>query len=448
MESKRLMESKSFVGTLSKNGDRVQVSFAVQIEISGEAQITLDRFPLDDSTKFIAKYFYSAGTEFERFALKGASLDGTEFDCDNIIFTSLKDNLFEAVRTICPVIHYSLATLTMPHEHSGPPVLIWRLKGFECFAPLSASTDLGTIYMVGAKDADGKDEVSGFIRVSAGDAPQDLVAWRKSAENFCDHLRHVMSFAANADLSFPITEFMNEEMIEIELYSRTKQQKSVWPPFYWLNLQEIFQCAIENFFKPKFPVENLYFAVKWFNMHSSYREANLITAMTVLENLIDSNLSEQDGLLVGNKTFEKLRKKLSAVVKDEVKSWTGSEEAQQAFIYELNNKFSDLKRRSLIEKLNLLAMRWGVRLGDIEKKMIKEAKSARDQVVHRGHYKPSPKVVGDLHDHVLTVRELVVRFILTALQFEGRYRSYVGGQHDREFGKDAPNLEYSPVVTP
>jgi hypothetical protein len=135
-------------------------------------------------------------------------------------------------------------------------------------------------------------------------------------------------------------------------------------------------------------------------------------------------------------------------VKDEVKGWTDNAESQQEFVCELNNRFSELKRRSLIEKLNLLATRWGVHLDDIPKTKISEAKSARDQVVHRGHYEPGPRVIGDLHDHVLAVRELVVRFILTALQFDGRYRSFVDGQHDRDFTKGISNLNYRLVATP
>lgn len=448
MEPQTLMETKTFSGTLSKNSDKTEVSFSVRVEISGEAIITLDRFPLDASTKFISVYFHNAGTDFERFFLCGAAPDGTNFECDNIIFTSLGNEFSEGEQTICPVTHYSLAKMIMPCESTELPVLIWRVKGFQSFAPLFDSIDLGTVEMVGAKEMDGKDEVSGFIRITATSAPTDLELWRESAASLCDHLRHIMSFAVNVDLASPITEFMSQRRVEVELYSRSKQQKSIWPPFNWLHLQDIFRCAVRSYVEPVLPVKNLFFAIQWFNMHGSYREANLISSMTVLENLIDSNLTKQDGLLLGEKTFETLRKKLSLVVKEQAKGWTADETEQQAFVCELNNRFSDLKRRSLIEKLNLLATRWGVRLDDFDTRKIAEAKSARDQVVHRGHYVPGPKVVGDLHDHVLTVRELVVRFILTSLQFEGRYNTFVDGQHDREFCKDAPRLDYCLVETP
>lgn len=447
MEQKFIMEPKSFTGTLSKDDDKFELIFSIYVEISGEAVISFNRFPLNASTRFISENFYKAGTHFEKFSLNGISPDSATFKCNDLIITSLESVYSNEATTICPVAHYSLATIIMPCEGAILPVLSWRLKGFQCFRPLSAETDLGTVEMIGLKDADGKNEVSGHIKVIALNAPRNLDVWRELAAKLCDHLRHVMSFAANADLAFPIIEFSNQGQVEVKLYSRGKQQKSVWPPFNWLDLFGIFQCTVRSHFQAEFEVNNLFFAIQWFNMHGTYREANLISSMTVLENLIDSNLPEKDRFLLNDKTYEALRKKLSDVVKYEVNKWTEDEEERKKFVAELNSRFSDLKRRSLIEKLYLLAKRWGVRLDDIERTRISEAKSARDQVVHRGHYIPSSKVTGNLHDHVLTARELVVRFILTALNFEGRYCTYIDGQHSREFSRDDPMLDYRLTFT-
>jgi hypothetical protein len=436
MEARLFMEPKSFTGTLSKGDDQIELTFSVQVETSGEAFISFNRFPLDASTKFILDNFNNSGTYFEKFSLSGISGDSTTFTCDDVIFTSLENMHSEAFRSICPVVHYSLAKIILPCEDIIQPVLSWKLKGFQSFRALLAETELGTVEISGAKDSDGKNELSGHIKVVAPSNEKNLLVWRKSANDLCNHLRHVMSFAANADLASPITEFANQGQIEFELFSCGKQRKSVWPPFAWLDLQNIFQCAVRSYFQPVFEVKNLIFAIQWFNMHGTYREANLISAMTVLENLIDSNLSEEDRLLLSHKKYEILRKKLSNVVKEEAKSWAPADPVvQQQFVIELNNRFSDLQRKSLLDKLYLLAGRWGVQLDDIDRQKIGYAKAARDQVVHRGLYMPGNNINGDLHDHVLTVRELVVRFILTALDFEGSYLSYVEGQHSREFRK-------------
>lgn len=448
MENKWQMEWRSFDGTIAKGKDQVRLSFSVAVDDAGEAAIILERFLLDTTSEFIVKHFHNGGTDFERFTLHGRAPDGAEFHCDDAFFTSLANSYLEDGESICPVVHYSLAKIVMPFAHSEVPVLTFRIKGFESSRPLRAETHLGRLEMVGGKDIDEKNEVSGFVRVTAFGSPNNLETWKESAEELCDHVRHVMSFAANVDLMSPLTELADQDRLTLELYSCSRQQKSIWAPFDPLDLREIFQCAVRSYFEPTFAVKNLFFAIKWFNMHGLYREANLISSMTVLENLIDSNLLKEDGLLLGEKAFEKLRKKLSAVVKDEVKVWSTDADEQRKLVAEINTKFSDLRRRSLLEKLNILATRWGVPLHDIEKSRISEAKSARDQVVHRGHYEPSAKVVGDLHDHLLTVRELVVRFILTALGFQGRYRSFVNGQHYRNFASDVAVPEYCLTYSP
>lgn len=444
MSSKLLMESKSFSGSLSFHENILKLDFSVHIEISGEAVLLIPSIPLNMETKFISDGFHNTGTKFNKFSLSGTSSDGVTFKSDNVIFTCLNSHSSQTSSKIRPNADYSSAAITMPCDTTSNPILFWRIKGFQSFSPLSIETDLGTVEMIGERDADGKNEVSGYIKVTSSSSQEYFESWQKKANTFCNHLLYVMSFAANTDLACPIIEFVHQDKIEIKLHSCGKQQKSVYPPIHWMNLKEIFQCSIKNYFDPQFEVKNLFFAIQWFNIHNSYREANLISSMTVLENLIDSNLTNQDCLLFTDKQFNYLRKKLSCVVKEQIKEWTDDESAQNKLISDINGKFSDLKRRSLIDKINLLAMRWGVVLDDIAPEKINGAKSARDHVVHRGHYTPKNHMTGDLHDHVLLVREIVVRFILTSLNFEGRYESYVDGQKYIVFRKNNPKLNYTP----
>lgn len=437
-----------FTGNLSLGSDRLDVVFSVGVNASGEAVISIDPFPLDATSRFVS-ISDGTGSRFTEFLLCGTTSDGTTFDCDNLIFTSLANRISDEAWTVSPSAAYSVAHLTMaPESPSEAPVVKWHIKGFKSHDILLATSPLGEVLMAGTKDKDGTNEISGAIRISADCSPPDLEKWREDAEKLCEHLHHVMSFATDVNLAYPISEFFHEDRIDVTLYSRGVQGKSNHPPFPWLDLSGIFACAVKSYFQPAFEVRNLYFATQWFTMHGAYREANLISAMTVLENLIDSNLPEEDGLILRPTTFETLRKKLSTVVKEAAMDWTKDKVKQDAFVREFNNRFSDLKRRSFIDKLNLLARRWGVRIDDIPEANIRGAKSARDQVVHRGHYEPKAGTTRDLHDHLLTVREIVVRFILTALRFEGRYLSYVDGQESRVFESSPLALDYGKGETP
>jgi hypothetical protein len=442
MEKSWSMQPKNFTGHLSKEGDKVSVSFTIGVCTEGDVVITFVRFPLDQTSTFIGKHFHVSGTHFSEFHLSGSSSDGTFFECDNIIFTSLGERVDAGIRTIAPKAHYSVAKLTLSEDVVSPPTLTWRLKGFESFHSLTASCPLGTVEMWGAKNAVEKGEMSGVIRIRALGVVEDLDDWIERVFSLCDDLRHIMSFAAGVNLTCPIMELSNNGQISIEANSQGRQEKSESAIFSPLHLDAIFQCAIKFHFQPAFEVRNLHFAIQWFVMRPFYREAHLISLMTVLENLIDSNLPDEDTLLLSPQRFEKLRKGLSKVIKTEVLEWTTDPAEQKAFVQDLNNRLTDLKRRSLVDKLVLLGKRWGVKFEDIAMSEIREAKTARDHVVHRGQYEPKPGASADLYDHILTVREMVVRFILTALQFEGRYMSYRGGYHSRVFEKNLPKLQH------
>ncbi len=424
------MKSKSFSGTLSIDSYSLNVQFKVALSKAGEAIIDLAPLTYNTETLFISQYIDQEESRFSEFTLSGKAEDSTTFHCEDIIFPALNRQIFEGVCSICPKSDYSKVQIEIPAQSPGLPLVKWHLKGFEAFHELSASTRLGRLQMVGAMNAAVADEITGFLAVKAESLPPSLLEWREEVEKLCQHVRYVMSFAVGKVIGFPIKEFNHESRASVEVFSQSNQLDTGMPTFNRLNLATIFECAVRSYFEPPIIVKNLEFAIQWFLMRGAYREANLISSMTVLENLIDSNLSQGDALILTPKKFEQLRKKLSKVVKDEAINWTDKVDEQAAYVKELNDRFSDLKRKSLIDKVKLLAIQWGVRLDGINDDSIRAAKIARDHVVHQGSYQAKPGDTLDLHDHLLTTRELVVRFILTALGFEGKYYTFIGGWNE------------------
>jgi hypothetical protein len=147
--------------------------------------------------------------------------------------------------------------------------------------------------------------------------------------------------------------------------------------------------------------------------------------------LIDSNVTETEGLILPKGAFDKTRRVLFNVIRACVAKWaTGSEEA----LSELNETLAGLNRRSMLRKLKLLALRWSVPLDGISDESLRAAKNARDRVVHRGqYYEDAGESDADLWTHITVIREVAVRFLLTAIGFKGRYHSYIGGYHDAVF---------------
>ena len=170
-------------------------------------------------------------------------------------------------------------------------------------------------------------------------------------------------------------------------------------------------------------------------MEATYNEVNLVNAMTALENLVTSNLGDSDALIRPKSEFDKTRKVLRTVLGQCIEKWSKDDVRNtEEIVRDLNERLADLNRRSIFQKLLILADRWSVPLDGIGEDKIKSAKQARDRIVHRGHYYDNgTDGSGELWEHVTVVREIVVRFLLTAIGYRGGYFSYVGGCHDAQF---------------
>jgi hypothetical protein len=156
--------------------------------------------------------------------------------------------------------------------------------------------------------------------------------------------------------------------------------------------------------------------------------------------LLTTNLQPSDLALRPKKQFEKLRDEILAAARRQLKDLSMEEDAINDEVAVLRPKLNDLNRRTLKDKIHLLAKRWGVPLDGISDEALGKAKQARDHIVHRGQYEPKDPSE-DLMDHVRLTRELVVRFVLAALEFEGAYTSPMTGEHGQRFKALPPQTD-------
>jgi hypothetical protein len=241
-----------------------------------------------------------------------------------------------------------------------------------------------------------------------------------------------MSLAASSLLRAPIIEFFCGDDVEVVLWSQTQQETSAFRVVHFLAQEAIFEAAVKSFFDPPIVVKNIFFAIEWFGMDAEYSEVRLVAAMTALENLIDANSLDEETLIQPPRDFDKTRRALRKVIRACLEKWSPND--RERLLAELNDKLGDVNRRPFLAKLDRLAKRWGVPLEDINQKSLQAAKNARDRIVHRGQYYEDAKDAdADLWTHVVVVREIAVRFLLTAIGYKGRYISYLGGYHDADF---------------
>lgn len=437
MQDLGLSEFKSFLGNLQAGSDTAPITFCARIDGSGKVEFDFGEIILTKETRFIRKWWDGEGSRPGYFLLSGKAEDGTEFETVDLHFNSLGNGWGkETGERMNPIGGCSRAEfrrkLAAP---TSKAMLRMYVKGFQNLRQLTSECCLGIVDMVGENSIDDPDNITGYIAVQSDNEPADLTAWHAQADELLEHIRRVMSFASATVLKGPIIEFYAGNDLKVVALTQTRQASAPFRTFPYHSQQPVFDAAVTSFFSPPFEVKNLFFAIEWFSMEATYKEVGLVNAMTALENLIVSNLDDNDRLIQPKKEFNNNKRVLRRVLKQCIEKWS-TDEANNSdeIVRELDERLADLNRRSLRNNLMTLTQRWSVPLDGIGEDKIKAAKKARDLIVHRGHYSNDGKDVNDdLWEHVTVIREIVVRFLLTAIGYRGGYFSYIGGCHDAQF---------------
>ncbi|WP_426168537.1 hypothetical protein [Pseudoduganella sp. R-34] len=427
---------KSYQGLLNIGECSLSVSFNAGIDQSGDVKITLQPIPLNSDSRFIEDHYYEQKTQFAEFSLSGDDGNGATFTSTKILVYSpghfFSDSLPASVTPRIGCMQCSFIEPSTEGSSRGAKLL---LRDFKNYFPLRAHTPLGEVEMTGANALEVPASLTGSLAVAAPADIGSFSQWKICTSELFTHVCSVMSFAQGGRLAAPVTKWLNEDFTEIEVTSILEMRPGAMAPFSPFDFATIFQTAVNTYFDRQIDAKDLRIAIEWFNMPSVYREGKLLAAMTVLEHLISASLSRRDLEIRSKTQFRDLRKELLAVVEKKIAEWTQDPQLRATEMDAIRDKFEDLNRRSLKQKIDLLASRWGVDLSDLEPEEIASAKRARDHIVHTGRFEFPAGVSGDLMDYVRLTREIVVRFILAALKFEGTYTSYVGGAHNRHFVK-------------
>jgi hypothetical protein len=314
------------------------------------------------------------------------------------------------------------------------PAVKALLRGFSALHVLSAQCPLGAVEMAGAAELSEaqRDELTGRLEVNAPELAVDVERWREGVTAFLRHVRGVMAFARGARLAAPVMEWVLDGRVEIDVVARSGEPATGMGPFSPGGYGPIFLRAVQSYFAERPGAYGLDVAIEWFTMPNGYREGMLTSAMTVLEHLLTKNLSKAETLARDRKKASALRKAMLDAARSVIEQWEPDQAAVDAELDALTAKLEDVNRRTLREKIAALASRWGVPMDGISDEALAAAKRARDHIVHQGLYERRESDA-DLMDHVRLARELVARFILAGLEFEGSYISHLTGDHSKPF---------------
>lgn len=307
------------------------------------------------------------------------------------------------------------------------------LIGFNRSHPLMQDCHLGSITLIECPPDNDSDDLTGLLQIEAKNKLSGKSDWHQEATKLLEHVRLVMSFASGLMLRAPIVEFYAGDKLSVDVLSQIRQVSTTsFPVFQSYDRRSIFEAAVNSFFDPPFRVKNHFIAIEWFVMSSSYGEVRLVNAMTVLENLVSSNLEEDDiWRIPDQKNFKKFKQSLQKELKQSFEKLTENKENLKITLPDIYENLANLNRRSLRQKIDILANRWSISLEDIGETQIKAMIKARNLIVHEGHY--NTEHTHSLWEHAMVARELVIRFIFRAVGFEGSYISHIGNYHSAYF---------------
>ena len=434
MLNQNLRGRRQFSGCLKTDTFSVPITFHAHLNHSGEIEFDFDHIAITQEICFLRDYLLPGKTGLSYFSLIGKSDDRTELEIERIHFSSeyFCDAENEQVRLSQGCYSKAVFAKNLAEIRHKPLIRMW-LIGFKKSHLLTQDCYLGAISMIECSSVDDSDDLTGFLQIEAKNEESDMSAWHDEASKLLEHVRRVMSFASGLMLRVPIVEFYAGDKLTLEILSQIRQVSTAsFPVFQSYDRKSIFEIAVNSFSDSQFKVKNLPIAIEWFVMDSSYAEVRLVNAMTVLENLVSSNLEENDKCRIPDKKkFKKFKESLRKEVKPWFEKQSENSNSQKITLSNFDETLLDLNRCSLRKKLDILANRWSIQLEDIGETRIKEMIKARNSIIHEGHYNIEHDK--NLWEHAMVARELVIRFIFRALGFQGSYISHFGNYHQAHF---------------
>lgn len=379
------------------NEHRFPVHLTVSADNSGQLKLDTDPIYVPINRILVLKGLLGRpGKDIPLFKLECESSDGKRLTSDSAHLSSCYDSfrVEDAKAKITVTIRTFTARLNMSTADSSThTALVFHLPMFKCFPSFKCKTSVGVVQIAGATKTVEQNELTGIIHISAleNNNPND---WQKRAEQLVKRIRLLLSFTRGSSLSTPIVEYYHQGNVEVTFYSGGgKANSDMMPPVPHLALHKFipsFMLVVEKMDNEKWGA--LETAINWWLAATSYREVRLLTAITALECAVYN--------------FANLKK------------------------CECHPKHRPPPLKCRIEHLlDELA----INRDAIKHDKIEAAIKVRNRIVHNSYTPENSADDKELWESVLTVREVMVRIVLSLLEFKGNYFSYVGGMHSREF---------------
>jgi hypothetical protein len=407
-----IFDPVEFIGTIETGDKALPVRFRAAVDDDGELQLSFQpiergraAFPFIPEQRVLES--------LQHFTLRGHTDDDWIFESETFHvsrWSRLPDHI--EIAGYC-----GIAELSHPAKPGHHDACAWFYRKLSAFRPIWTKTDLGTVVLKGYKDDADQEPIS---LVAIQSEKQENDEWWQEVECHLTHIQRVLSFACGVYL-LPVYEQRHRaSRFTLRIAQRSRAPVPYLAPFRSLYMEEIFGCAILSFLDNADEVVRLDPAIRWLTAPAALAESQLMNAMSALECILaSSNISQ---LYLDDKdAFDEIRKRTAKFLKNEKAP------------SKMASKLRELNRRPFKEKLVELLDRQPFPITDFPEDWLKGATDARNVIVHTGISPDLPADSASLLDHVVRVREIVIRLILAAIGFTGQYQSWLQHCADLSF---------------
>lgn len=417
-----MLSPERYEGHLLIEEIRIPFVATISADFTGRLRLEVEPIAFEGRSSDLVKLMQTGGrpgTTMDEFQVECSSSSGKRIESDGGYLTSFqhRNHALEIGLAL------SQATLHMPlaSPRSAPALCYW-LRGFRSFGPgLLAETPLGTVQALGATELESPDQISGRIVIQAKDGAA-TEHWREDADDLLMHLRMALSFANGGSLTTPAVQYALGEQAEVIFYRTSVSGTAELPVQPFLNLEPFFKSVALNFESARCHRDALANSIGWLLVETTHDEVRFLTGMTALESLASHHLPAIAQRLLDPEIFGKVESDLTAAI-------DASSAINSSVKSALKAKLRGLNRPSLVKNIKALFKQWGVSRADISDGALRRLVGTRNDIVHRGLAQDDDA----LWDLIVTIREIIGRFVMTMLRFEGTYECYLGGQHMRYF---------------
>lgn len=377
--------------------------------------------PLTSDVSWLHHAAFPGDLVLPRLRLTGAGPAGTTLSSDRVYITRVATTSHDGGTVLdlaaqAEPLHIVYPEPSPPHNRR---VAWYRTVGMRGFSVVACAAPEGTVGLAAPHEPQGYRTLEGIITIETADTSVPLAAWLANCDDLIARILDIVSLGQGRYIRYSIREcYVNETLAQVGFYGAHESTEPYQPCFHHLNMEPVLALAV-NAYTPRLRDDaGLGIAIEWFLMNPRYVEGKYLTAFAALEHLLTVLGKDLPTTILEPEAYQRaVLPRLASALALAREDLPNASDEDLAF---LRRKLDSLNHRPFADRLATLFEYLGVPTSDIADRL-PPALRARNPLLHRGRY------TGDepLQEHLTVLRELVVRTILTLLNFHGYYESYL-----------------------